>query len=230
MTDQNLLDKLAKILALTTSPVEGEAQAAAAMLAKLLAKHNLQMADLEAKGAAKPGVIENRVDLGKAAFQWKIDLATFIAEHYFCKVLILKRHRRGKVLLFLGRPDNVQAFEMLYRWLVEQVQRIAKEERRTYIETTGDHVDPLRWQVNFGMGAAQRLGQRLGNLKRQQAADTKALVIHHAEEIDLWTQQTYGTLGKPEKRRHKTLGWQETEALLAGSRAANDMNLQPFLA
>ena len=46
MVDQNLLEKISKLLALTSSPNEHEAALAAEKAAELLAKHNLSVADL----------------------------------------------------------------------------------------------------------------------------------------------------------------------------------------
>lgn len=185
--NERLLDKLQKILALTTSPVEGEATAAAEMLQKLLTKHGLQMADLERKGQATPGIREEAHDLGKAAFTWKLDLAEALAQHYFCIALV---NRVGKTVSFVGRPDNVDAMQMLYGWLIDQIKRIAREERKKSYE----HIDPLRFQVNFGNGAVHRLRARLAELKREAAkqAETMALVVQYDTEISDYLEDKYG--------------------------------------
>lgn len=130
MTTPAFIDKLQKVLALTKSPNEFEAQAAADILAKLLKAHNLDMADLEARGTeAAPGVEERGHDLGKAAFQWKLDLARYIANFYYCEAIVFA----DKSLVFIGRPDNVQSLQMLYGWLIDQIKRIATEERKVWM-------------------------------------------------------------------------------------------------
>lgn len=195
--DRNLIDTLRKVLALTTSPAEGEAQAAAATLARLLSKHNLSIADLESKGAAKPGVRERGHDLGKAAFKWKLDLAEGIAEFYYCAPMI---NRITKTVAFVGRPDNVDALTMLYVWVIEQVKGIATTERRAHHDTTGEHIDPLRWQVNFGEGAVIRLVGRLRELKarqqedmaRNEDGDVVGLTLHHSAEASDYLEENYG--------------------------------------
>lgn len=185
----DFIDKLRKILALTTSPVEGEAAAAAAMLQKLLTSRNLTMADLEAKGASGPGVREETTDLGKAAFQWKLDLASAIAEHYYCYAII----RADKTIQFIGRPENIKALQMLYLWLVDQIKRISADARRVWIAERGEHIDPLRWQVNFGVGCVERLHNRLRELtKAEQDSAGTALVIHHKSEISDYMEEAYG--------------------------------------
>jgi len=208
--DQNLIDKLQKILALTTSPVEGEAQAAAAMLAKLLEKHNLSMADLEQKGAAAPGVREMGVDLGKAAFTWKLDLAEAIADYYFCFGMV---DRYRKTVVFIGRPDNVESLKMLYNWLIDQIKRISTDERKAHTEQTSEHIDPLRWQVHFGVGAVDRLKMRLAEERERVRNDagTMALVIHHQTEIGDFMEDKYGYRAdgqKTRKQRERDERWQ----------------------
>lgn len=185
--ETRLLDRLRKILALTESPVEGEAQAAALKLQELLTEHNLSIADLEKRGAAVPPVGESAHDLGKAGFTWKLDLAETIADHYFCYAVV-SRYR--KTVSFVGRPDNVESLQMLYAWVIDQVKRISADERVKHKEETGEHIDPLRWQVNFGLGVVGRLGRRLAEMREREARDSKctALVIHHKTEISDWLE------------------------------------------
>jgi hypothetical protein len=208
--DTKLLDKLRKVLALAKSGVEGEAQNAAAILAELLTKHNLSMADLEKKGAHAPSVAEKGHDLGKAAFTWKMDLAEAVAEFYYCHPLV---DRRSKTVAFIGRPDNVESLTMLYAWIIEQIRQIASEERKKHQTETGEHIDPLRWQVNFGIGAVERLRSRLEDKKAEDAeamarnaeGDVVALALHHETENQDYMEQKYGfrTDGKETARERK---------------------------
>lgn len=228
-----LIEKLRKVMALTTSPSEGEAQAATAMLARLLKQHNLDVADLEKAGQAKPGVEETKIDLGKSAWAWKIQLAKILADHFFCIAL-----ERNKNPVFVGRPDNVASLQMLYTWLIGQVQEIARTERRTHHQTTGEHVDPLRWQLHFGLGAVGRLGERLAERRTAEASKAgTALVVSHATETSDYLEKRYGfrTDGRKtakeqaeEVRRNQSMArWRQEDAardaLKARCEAAGDM-------
>lgn len=186
--DPRVIERLRKILALTQSPNENESASAAAMLAKFLVQHNLSVADLEQKGAKSSGVIETGIDLGKAAFRWKLDLAEEIAEHYFCVGIVSKVR---KTITFVGRPDNVESLKMLYAWVVDQIKRLAAAERKQHQASTGEHIDPLRWQVNFGQGAGRRLIQRLAELQDERDAATTAMVLHHTKEISDYTEKKF---------------------------------------
>lgn len=190
---ERIVEKLRKVLALTNSPMEGEAQAAAYKLEELLTMYNLNMADLEMKGAAVTSKVqENDYDLGKAAFTWKLDLAEGIANFYYCHPIV---DRKAKTVLFVGRKDNVESLKMLYGWLVDQIKRISSDERKSHILSSGEHIDPLRWQVNFGIGAAKRLKERLKEraLREREANQAiTALVVHHESEISDYLEKTYG--------------------------------------
>jgi hypothetical protein len=194
--DAKLLARLQKVLALTTSPEEGEAAAAAAMLARMLKEHNLSVADLEAKGQAKPGVTKGGLDLGAAKWRWKVQLAQALAKHFYCVALDAQGETstRGGVV-FVGRPDNVESLSMLYAWLVDQVKEISAKERRAHAEKTGDHVDPLRWQLHFGEGAVERLAERLEERARKAAAEyagSTALAVSHATEVSDYLEREHG--------------------------------------
>lgn len=204
LLDKKLLDKLQKVLALTGSCVETEAQAAAGCLARLLVLHNLDIADLERRGAVEvPKVSESKHNLGKAAFKWKLKLAEEIAEHYFCYALI---DHKIKHVSFVGRPDNVDSLRMLYDWLINQVRDIASVERCRYIAENNEHIDPLRWQVGFGEGAAIRFGERLREQRQRESTEAgTALVISHTTEISdfLETQYGYRTDGRSTKMQQE---------------------------
>lgn len=215
--DPKLLLKLQKVMALAKEGVDGEAEAAAAILQKMLTEHNLSIADLEKKGAAQaPHVGEKAHDLGKAAFTWKLDLAEAVAEHFYCVSLV---NRRTKTVAFVGRPDNVESLTMLYAWLIGQVQIVAREERTKHAATTAEHIDPLRWQVNFGLGAVRRLKVRLEEerarhaeeMARNSMGDVVALVCTRQSENSDYLEEKYGyrTDGK------KTKAEQEAERRFA---------------
>jgi hypothetical protein len=187
--NERIVERLQKVLALMSSPMEGEAQAAAHKLEELLTLHNLSMADLEMKGGSKPDVLEDKHDLGKAAFTWKLNLAEGIAKYYYCHPIV---NRYAKTVRFVGRKDNVESLKMLYSWLIDQIKRISGEERKIYMQKNEEHIDPLRWQVNFGIGAVSRLQEMLKEKTERDNQSVMALVVHHETEISDYMEKQYG--------------------------------------
>lgn len=204
---ERMLSKLRKLLSMQGgAATEAESAIAAAQLQRFLTEHNLSVADLEAKGAAAPQVGEQAHDLGKAAFKWKLDLAEGIAEFYYCAPLV---NRTTKTVKFAGRPENVESLTMLYQRVIDQIKAIATTERRAHFDKTQEHIDPLRWQLGFGEGAAERLIERLRELKARQAEDMSrdeygnvtALAMHHQSEVSDYLEEKFGyrTDGKKTK-------------------------------
>lgn len=236
-----LMSKLGKILDLKKgATTEAEAATAASVLQRFLDEHNLSIADLERRGQAAPSIEEGHVDLAKAAFGWKLDLAEGIAEFYYCAPLV---DRRAKTVAFAGRPDNIQALQMLYTWVIEQVKSIARDARRKHFDETNEHIDPLRWQVSFGEGAVERLIERMRELKARQQEDmarneygeVTALALHHASETSDYLEAKYGYRadGKRTKAEQERVErWQrereEKAELEVLCKANNDM--EPYYA
>lgn len=237
---EKLHDRLSKLLSLTKSGNEVEAQSAATRLQQLLTEHNLSVADLERRGQASPGIREDSHDLGKAAFGWKLDLAEGIASFYYCIPLV---DRKAKTVAFVGRPDNVEGLQMLYAWIQQQIKTIAATSRREHYDATGEHIDPLRWQVNFGEGAVHRLVERMKEMKarqvedlaRNEEGDIVGLALHHATEASDYLETKYGYRrdGKRTKRdqeAHERYQAREEARILlkAQCEAAGDM--EPYWA
>jgi hypothetical protein len=206
--DADLRTRLEKMLALTkNNPNEYEAAQAMDMLQRLLIKHNLDIAELETRGNKAPQIGKKAHDLGKAAWKWKMDLAETIANHYFCYPII---DRHYKTVNFVGRPDNVESLEILYKWLIDQIVVISREARRDHLRDTGEHIDPLRWQLAFGVGVVERLTTRLREIVDRRVQDNKmhALVLHHQTEISDYLEETMGYRidGQPTKQQRE---WQK---------------------
>ena len=128
-----------------------------------------------------------------------LDLAEGISEFYYCVGLV---NRYSKTVTFVGRPDNVESLKLLYNWIIEQVKKIAAVERRKHYDSSGEHIDPLRWQVSFGEGVVERLIDRLREMKARQVEDevmshdmfgnVTSLILHHQAEVSDFLEQKYG--------------------------------------
>lgn len=227
VAEATIQEKLTRILALTKSPNENEAQAAMEKLQQLLTKHNLELADLETQGQSKPGIKEKSHDLGRAAFRWKLNLAETIAEHFYCHPII---DYKEKTVKFVGRPYNVDSLKMLYTWIIDQIKEISKQARYVWMEESGEHVDPLRWQLNFGLGIVERLGVRLSEMRRRMAADENmnALVIHHDSEISDYFEEKYGFRRDGKKTKKEQQWAEEWAAKEAADKLLKETNLEAY--
>ena len=223
-----LIAKLAKVLALCDSPSEGEAAAAASHLARLLEKHNLSVAELEAAGQDAAAIIEKRVPLSKGApSEWRVHLALDLAETYFCQVMIgtTGKSKRKSALFFIGRADNVATLDAVYEFLVKGLCRMSRESRREHLEVWGESVNPNQWQASFCLGAVSRISARLDEERAARRPQVQALVVQRDREAREYVDEQYPDVDSREV--NATAG--HADAVREGLMAGDDINLKPLV-
>lgn len=177
LTDEQLsvIERVKKLLALASNnPNENEASAASAKAMDLLAAWNLDMhivAKAEKKGTS------NRADEKTFGgfYKWQTAIWTAVSELNFCMYWRLKGEGRDKRDSFsyshrvLGRQENVIATQVMAEYLQQTVERLAQDKVRA--EGRG----PLsREMIAFREGMADRLVERLNDLRRERLAADKA--------------------------------------------------------
>lgn len=150
---QDILDRIAKLLALATSPNEHEAVAAATKAQELLLEHNLHLEDIKSEHKSPDLLIEQvEIDSYSRRVYWKGFLANVIADANFCKMWWM-----GGRMIVVGRNHNVAIVKSLYEYLTTTVERLAaegvKSEKQAYIMYLAQFVEmgikPLAAEPNL---------------------------------------------------------------------------------
>lgn len=185
MQNQEIIDKIAKLLALATSPNEYEASQAAAKAQELLMVHNLSLGDIKGEGNKLQDTTgETEIDSYGKKIHWKGFLAQAIANTNFCQMYWNIRDGQTRTTI-LGKAHNVAITKSLYDYLTNAIERLAtegvKEQKRNYqeylrqIEGTGINAYPepnwRTWKSSFISGCSRRLCDRLKEQKRQMERD-----------------------------------------------------------
>lgn len=203
--DNKILDKIGKIKAMSESAAaignEAEAQAFATMMQNLLAKHKLEMTDIEYTAHVKEEPIEewdmggsDRVN-GKRVYQqypdveisgsrceWSENLMRTICEAHGCSFLVCSGTSR---LWIVGQKSNSQIVEYiyitLYRSLITMAHREYKkaryEARRKdngggrFLHETHGFKDSYMW------GFISRLRQRFEEEKRKMESGNSGTAL-----------------------------------------------------
>lgn len=171
----DLLDKIKALLSMTEENgcSENEAQNAASLASRLLLKHGLDMATVEAHTSDKE--LEDKVDgtrytvdqLHRGAYSWQIRLADDVAHVMLCKALFCGKYQGSKTLTveFIGRRTNVDAAIQLYQFLLKQFNVIAaKKIQEAYAEQMiryGNFTIGKMWRKSFLIGISNRVRVRL---------------------------------------------------------------------
>jgi hypothetical protein len=165
--DNHLLKKIRDLLRLQRrASTEGEAQAAAFALGRLLTKHQLDLASIETDVDRERAAIDNApVDSFGRLCRWRMGIANALCRHAGVSCWLRtewdreKRQRRMSILL-CGRPADTAAVHALYSWLVLEGQRICGTKGYTYKKRND-------WLLGFASG----IGTQLQRAKSEAAEE-----------------------------------------------------------
>ena len=124
-----ILKRIQKCLALSKSPNEHEAAAAFRQARKLMERHNLSEADIDAAN------IQERRVLARVASRpalWEAKLAFICAEAFRCQVLFLRDKPKG-LWIFVGMMRDLQVCEYAFRTLLRQILQARSEYTKTVL-------------------------------------------------------------------------------------------------
>jgi len=180
MVSDNILEKIRRCLALSTSSNEHEAAAALQKAHELLVKHNLALEDIYTRFGNKPAMMDVRVPLGHQ--DWKRILVSRVASFNYCYGMFV-----GSDIQIIGRPDNVAATAEMSAWLINQLEVLATSATILY---EGSH--RMSYRNSYLLGAVTTIRQRLKAIRQQENANptTTALVVLDSE-AEAYAQQHY---------------------------------------
>ena len=177
MTQDNILDKIRKLLALAKSANVHEAAAAAARAQSIIDKHKIDLALLQEEEQheqddASDEPVRRCLDFplfttGRRLPMWKWDLAWSLCNANQCRPWVSTEYNRSekkyaRMCYVIGRASDAQTVQYLHQYLCHELDRLAKT-----------HTGKGRtWLNNFRMGAVSEIENRL---EEKQAYDHKAL-------------------------------------------------------
>lgn len=169
-----LIEKLQRILAMTTSPNAHEAAVAAAKAAELMAAYNLNYSDLnEVRDGGGKQVRAFFLDKEKRE-DWRAALASKVAQYSFCEYLAWNK-RVNMQHVFVGESHNIAGAIVLYEYLRDTCLRVWDRD-----EAMDDVIS--RGEFNsFASGFTTRVMQRLDERMKESelfSGTENALVIY----------------------------------------------------
>jgi len=194
---QTVLDKIQGLLNMTEANgcSEAEAANAAAAASALMLKHRIERAELDKD--EKPELIEVIIDFGfKRTTSWKFHLLGQIARLNGC-FIVFDSQRLGNSGAYsaYGRSENIVIVRWLYKYLVENIERLAKEQKPGGMSRG----EGKRWNNSFKLGASDRISNRLQeehDREKQRNVSETALVKVESEfdEAKYFATQLCGKL------------------------------------
>ena len=231
LTRDKVMDKIRKLLALSTSSNVNEAAVAAAAAQRLMFQYKVEMTEVEiATEEAEPIVdLDILADSGqKCAMRWQVVLLNSIARANFCRLVITpwSAYSKSKLRVF-GKKADIQTTNYLYLAVTshihESCDRWAKEEMGS----------PSRTQRgSFRYGAAITVGQRMMDARRSEEAKLRipeastrnTTAIVHVETAERQVDEHLRKLF-PKTKAHRTSRSADYSSYQAGRQAGHSIPL-----
>lgn len=210
----SLLGKIKKLLALSESPNENEAYAAARKAQMLMAAHGVESADLksipEGSELDEPLVNEIIENFGQRVTGWKFSLLDAICRVNYCKCL-----GGGQFgIRALGRKTHVEICRSYYHYFVQVVESEAKQHKGKGKVFLNRFRDAMVAEIEARL---QQQFEESHPVVYQQSDDTStlSLPIQYWAELDCFVQFVYPKAGIGKR----SYCWADPGATRAGRKA-----------
>lgn len=209
-----VLRRIARLLALASSPNQHEAEAAMSAAQRLMLRHNIEASTVAAReGYAyrQVGQPRGRVDASEHV------LASLLAAHFFVEVIWVPSYdaragRSGRVLEICGIPSNLEVAAYVYDFLHVTAERLWREHKRVQ-GFSGDR-ERRRYLLGVMMGFDDKLKNGAAECRRE------GLVWAGDAGLAAFLKKRY-----PRQSSGSGVGFQRTEAYEQGRKAGRTIVL-----
>lgn len=130
MTDEKIIDKVKKLLALSqNNPSVAEAEAAALKAQRLLAEYHIDMSQIDA--VEDDDIVADTTEVGGSK-KWRFVLAEIVANNFRCKMFSM-----GGKVAFYGHSTDVAVAKETYEYLFTVAQKGGRHEAHVQFGITG---------------------------------------------------------------------------------------------
>ena len=210
----SVIEQLQKVLALTNSPIAGEAEAAMLMATKLMEKYNLSLEEVKGKDFSKSTVTHEQYVASNKKEPWKSTLLAIIARYNYGTVLNYPKDRRTLTAI-IAEPHNILAIKYMYEYLVKAVTKLYKAEVK-------EHFYPgekgwAKWARDYGEGFNRGLADRLRKMRETATAEVTAMVLVKSTDVDNYTKNKFNPKETKERSRDlsyaASYGYQDAQSI-----------------
>lgn len=173
MENAPLIEKIKKLLALANSSNEHEAALAAGHAQRLLAEHNLAMADIEASHQPdKADSVETAV--AKCLPKWMRHLSAGVSSAFDCQAI---HHPATGKMTFIGVGADVQIAAYTFTYLERTIRKLCATYMKQNAASTLANRHRELMRQSYYLGAVSTINARLQEQKVRTPVTTGALVL-----------------------------------------------------
>ncbi|WKY44181.1 DUF2786 domain-containing protein [Eubacteriaceae bacterium ES2] len=138
MSDQNIKERISKLLALGTSPNEHEANSAITKAKRLMAEYKFTEDEFDVSKSKTPIEIKSEIFYTTRKNRWISDLAGVIAENSCCAFYLKTAPRKQKhYIAFRGFENDVEICNTTFEYAIDCVNGLLKENSKEEARKNG---------------------------------------------------------------------------------------------
>lgn len=130
--NQSIVEKIKKLLALSKSGNEHEAEMSMLKAQELLAKYKLSIKEVEDFKVKSSNVQAKKSDITFTSAKWKGQLSFIIADNFGCYCYLSTY--RTHLIVFLGREEDVNICNIVMRYAVDCIESGAGKIKYKYVK------------------------------------------------------------------------------------------------
>jgi hypothetical protein len=199
MTRERVIEKVRKLLALSSSSNQHEAALAAAHAQRLLAEHNLSLSELEVR---EEGAGEAELQVARSVPKWLSALFACVANGFDCFPIVTSTANCSR-LRFIGVGEDPAVACCTLQFLIQELRRLASAYLRGNEAAQGrlSSADRQRVRSSYLLGGVQGVRQALTAQKAQTPTTSTALVPGKDALIKQYRDQQIGAVRMQRTRR-----------------------------
>lgn len=218
MSLEKIKNRIAKLLALASSPNEAEAQSAMNKAKALMEEHGIRTIDVDpVRKTTQVGDESVIYDECAHAPKWEVVLASTIAECFDCTV-VTWRLNGTPVVSFFGTSTDLQFGVDLFKRLRRSISIMAKEYQKT---ATGHHASV---SASYKSGMLRKVSERLQALY-VDVPDTMELIVVKQDAVSQAIKDKFGDV----KKRKVKPSMKDKEAAMQGYADGDKLGLHRSL-
>jgi len=222
MSDDAVLSKIRKLLALAKSPNEHEAALALSKAQEFLDKANLSASEVGEGNL--PDDINSHELCSKGRFTyWESFLYRTVAKAFDCRSFLSKEVRKRSFWV-VGYPQDVEVVKQLCGFLKTTISVLCDAQiiRESAIQKDWNRKSAFKFRNSFSVGASTRVCERVEESRRSRLSKDvacRALVLSRDKKVDKWVSDNLLL-----KKTRKTADLSE-RGFLEGYAAGNSISI-----
>lgn len=210
---KTIIDKIQKLLALSESPNQHEAELAAQKAQELLSKYNLSIDECSLKSSNTDVIDKEQFVFEGSMKKWRDGLMWKIVQSVDCDAVWHYNKNVVTAVTIYGLDQNVKTAIYLYKYLENTIDKLRKvfikEYNKNHKERTGVALNlNQRYHIekSYTLGIVQSVGYKLTQQKVDTPATPGALVPIIGALIEQKKQEDYGNLRMAHSRQTTVYG------------------------